>query len=332
MSQLETISLKPDLHIPRIINGMWQVGGGHGVIDPTEAIPEMLDYHKDGFSAWDMADIYGPAEIFFGKFREKLSSSNTGNSVGFTKFVPNPGPMTKSIVEYFIDESRRRMNVESLDLLQFHWWDYGDSNYFSALDHLAKLCNENKIKHLGLTNFNTEKLKKIVDQGFDLLSNQIQFSILDQRPKIKMIPFCQKNNIRIFGYGTLLGGFLSEKYLGVFEPTRTDLNTSSLQKYKNMIDIWGGWDLFQELLKVLNEIAKKHRTSIPNISVKFALDTPGISCAIIGTRLGVSEHRKSNLNIFATSLDDSDYSKINTVTSKANDLFEVIGDCGDEYR
>lgn len=332
MSQLETISLKPDLQIPRIVNGMWQVAGGHGMIDPAEAIPEMLNYHNDGFSAWDMADIYGPAEIFFGKFQEKLSTPNSENSIGFTKFVPNPGPMTKSIVEYYIDESRKRMKVESIDLLQFHWWDYNDSNYFSALEQLDKLCKENKIKHLGLTNFNTEKLKKLVDGGFDLVSNQIQYSILDQRPKSKMIPFCQKNNIGIFGYGTLLGGFLSEKYLGVSEPTRSDLDTSSLQKYKNMIDAWGGWNLFQELLNVLDEIAKKHRTSISNISVKFVLDTPGISCAIIGTRLGISEHRKSNLRIFTTSLDDSDYSKIKIVTSKANDLFEVIGDCGDEYR
>ena len=331
MSQLETISLKSDLHIPRIINGMWQVAGGHGAIDPTEAISEMIHYHNDGFSAWDMADIYGPAEVFYGKFREKLISS-TESPVGFTKFVPNPGPMTKTIVEHFVDESRKRMNVESIDLLQFHWWDYDNSNYFSALEQLDKLRQENKIKHLGLTNFNTEKLKKIVDNGFDLLSNQIQFSILDQRPKIKMIPFCQKNNIQIFGYGTLLGGLLSEKYLGVSEPSRSDLSTSSLQKYKNMIDIWGGWDLFQELLKVLDEIAKKHQTSISNISVRFVLDTPGISGAIIGTRLGISEHRKSNLNIFTTSLDDSDYSKISTVILKANNIFELIGDCGDEYR
>ena len=265
-------------------------------------------------------------------FRNKLNSNDVKSTIAFTKFVPNPGPMTKSIVEYYIDESRKRMNVDSIDLLQFHWWDYDDLNYIQALENLEKICREGKIKHLGLTNFNTEKLKIIVDKGFNLISNQIQFSILDQRPEFEMIPFCQKNNIGILSYGTLLGGFLSEKYLGISEPIRSELNTLSLQKYKDMIDSWGGWELFQELLSVLDEIAKKHKTNIPNISTKFILDIPGISGIIIGTRLGLSEHRKENSELFKISLDDSDYVKIKSVTAKSNDLFKMIGDCGDEYR
>jgi len=51
----------------------------------------------------------------------------------FTKWVPPPGPMTRNIVESNIDVSLRRMNVEALDMLQFHWWDYEDSRYLDAL-------------------------------------------------------------------------------------------------------------------------------------------------------------------------------------------------------
>lgn len=331
MNKIETTQLAPDLEISRVINGMWQVSGGHGIINHHDAISDMINYHNDGFYTWDMADIYGPAENLFGTFRTKINSDDP-QSIAFTKFVPNPGPMTKSIVEYYIDESRKRMNVDSIDLLQFHWWDYNNLNYLQALEHLEKISSDGKIKHLGLTNFNTEKLKIIVDKGFNLVSNQIQYSILDQRPELEMIPFCQKNNIGILCYGTLLGGFLSEKYLGVLEPTRSELNTQSLQKYKNMIDIWGGWELFQELLSVLNQIANKYNADISNISTKFMLDKPGVSGIIIGTRLGLSEHRKENSELFKISLDDSDYFKIKSVTTKSNDLFEIIGDCGDEYR
>jgi len=328
----QTIQLTPDLQICRVLNGMWQVAGGHGQIDRELAISEMLHYHQAGFTTWDMADIYGPAEEFLGDFRKRLEKEELTKSQALTKFVPNPGPMTRSIVEHYIDKSIQRMNVESIDLVQFHWWDYNDTSYLDALNHLSKLRDEGKIKHLGLTNFDTERIKIMVEQGFKLVSNQVQFSVLDQRPEVKMIPFCKKHDIKLLAYGTLLGGFFSEKYLGQPEPTRGDLDTLSLQKYKNMIDVWGGWNLFQELLLVLDQIAKNHKVVIANVASRFILDKPCVAGVIIGARLGIAEHRANNAKVFSLSLDDTDYAKITSVTSKANNLYESTGDCGDEYR
>ena len=329
---MEFFEFASDLKICRIINGMWQVAGGHGIIDSESAISEMQKYHDVGFTTWDMADIYGPAEKFFGEFMKQSSQKTIETSVAFTKFVPNPGPMSRSIVEYYVDESRKKMNVESIDLLQFHWWDYSDSQYLVALSHLESLRDEGKIKNLGLTNFDTDRMQIMLEKNIHLTSNQVQYSVLDQRPQTKMVAFCKKNNIHLFSYGTLLGGFLSEKYLRKSEPTRMELDTASLQKYKNMIDFWGGWILFQELLEVLNEIAIKHHVRIANIATRFILDKPMVAGAIIGTRLGLSEHMSSNMETFQISLDGSDLSKIKSVTEKSNDLFDVMGDCGDEYR
>ncbi len=328
----QTIQLAPDLKICRILNGMWQVAGGHGQINSDSAISEMLEYHMSGFSTWDMADIYGPAEEFLGKFRKRLNENELSKVQALTKFVPSSGPMSRSIVEHYIDQSIQRMNVNSIDVLQFHWWDYNDTSYLDVMHHLTKLCDEGKIKHLGLTNFDTERIQIMTEQGFTLVSNQVQFSIIDQRPEVKMIPFCQKHDIKLLTYGTLLGGFLSEKYLGVSEPTRADLDTQSLQKYKNMIDAWGGWPLFQKLLSVLEQIAQKHETSIANVSTRFILDKPSVAGVIIGVRLGISEHRVENNRVFGLQLDSEDNEKIKTVTSQSKNLFEVIGDCGDEYR
>jgi len=325
--------LAPDLQISRVLNGMWQVAGGHGQIDRESAISDMLQFHHDGFTTWDMADIYGPAEEFLGEFRKRLGKeTELSKSQALTKFVPNPGPMTRSIVEHYIDMSIRRMNVKSIDVLQFHWWDYNDANYIEALHHLSKLRDEGKIKHLGVTNFDTERIEIMVEQGFKLVSSQVQCSILDQRSEVKMIPFCQKHNIKLLTYGTLLGGFLSKKYIGRPEPVRSDLNTLSLQKYKNMIDTWGGWNLFQELLVILDSIAKKHNTSVANVAIRFILDKPAVAGVIIGVRLGISEHRDDNVNVFGLNLDSEDNAKIKSVVSKANDLFDKIGDCGSEYR
>jgi len=77
----------------------------------------------------------------------------------FTKWVPHPGAMTRELVERAIDISRKRMGVDSFDLLQFHWWDYEDERYLTALGHLADLQREGQIKHLALTNFDTQHLK-----------------------------------------------------------------------------------------------------------------------------------------------------------------------------
>jgi aryl-alcohol dehydrogenase-like predicted oxidoreductase len=317
-----------NLEICRILNGMWQVAGGHGQIDSELAVTDMKKYQDSEFTTWDLADIYGPAESLIGKFRDKVGN----NFQTLTKFVPNPGPMSNSIVSYYIDQSLEKMKTDCIDLLQFHWWDYSDLSYLDAMNNLSKLQNEGKIKHIGLTNFDTERVKIMKEHGHNIVSNQVQYSILDQRPQKVMTPFFAKHGIKILSYGTLLGGFFSEKYLGVDEPHRGDLTTSSVQKYKNMIDVWGGWQLFQELLSVLNEIAQKYNCSIANVAIRFVLDKPQVAGVIIGARLGIAEHRKDNAKVFDVKLDEQDISSINSVTTKANDLFDVIGDCGGEYR
>lgn len=325
---VERITLAKDLEICRILNGMWQVSGTHGQIDPQLAVSDMIDYHNAGFTTWDLADIYGPAESLIGEFRKKIGKPFEA----LTKFVPNPGPMSYSIVSYHIEESLKKMNTDCIDLLQFHWWDYNNASYLDALNNLSKIQSEQKIKHIGLTNFDTEHIKIMLEHGFQIVSNQVQYSILDQRPEKLMAPFFAKNNVKILAYGVLLGGFFSEKYLGADEPHKGDLSTASLQKYKNMIDVWGGWQLFQELLSALDAIAKKHDSSIANVAARFVLDRPQVAGAIIGARLGIANHRKDNAHTFDVRLDSEDLSKIKEVTSRSQDLFGIIGDCGDEYR
>ena len=325
-----------DLSICRVLNGMWQMSGAHGYIEPGAAVQSMFSYLDSGLTTWDLADHYGPAEDFIGEFRRQLTSSRGEEALAdiqaFTKWVPRPGPMTEKLVEANVDLSLRRMDVESLDLLQFHWWDYQDENYLQAMTHLSQLRRSGKIKHLGLTNFDTEHLKRIVDEGFDVVSNQVQFSLIDRRPEVQMVQYCREHDIRLLAYGTLCGGLLSEKYLGQPEPRQQALNTASLSKYKQMIDVWGGWVLFQELLVTLKRIAEKYEVSLANVAVKYILDRPAVAGAIIGARLGLSDNRDDNLRVFAIVLDSDDLGSIEAVLAKSRDLYQRIGDCGDEYR
>ncbi len=328
--------LSPELTICRIVNGMWQVAGGHGHIDHELAMADMLRYHDAGLTTWDLADIYGPAENFIGEFRRRVSKVKGKEELdkiqSFTKWVPQPNRITRSMVNSSIETSIRRMDVSSLDLLQFHWWDYNNPYYMDALKYLADLRDKGSIKHLGLTNFDTDHLQMITDSNVPIASNQVQYSIIDRRPEVKMLPFCSKHNISLLTYGSICGGLLSERYLGKPKPSITDLNTLSLQKYKKMIDTWGDWDLFQRLLLVLDNIGKKHRASIANVATNYILSKATVAGVIIGARLGIIDHIDDNSNVFNFNLDDSDRESIDEVSKNANNLYEIIGDCGEEYR
>jgi len=326
----------PNLSICRVLNGLWQVSGAHGYIDASRAIPEMFTYHEAGFTTWDLADHYGPAEDFIGDFRRQFSArfeeGRLNEIQAFTKWVPRPSRMTRRIVEDAIATSLSRMKVRALDLLQFHWWDYADDGYLDALRHLADLQLEGKIHHLALTNFDTEHLRIITDHDIKIISNQVQYSLVDRRPENHMEGYCRDHGIRLLTYGTVLGGLMSEKYLHAPEPRRSELNTASLQKYRNMIEAWGGWSLFQELLVALKEIADRHLVSIANVAIRAILDRPAVAGVIIGTRLGLAEHIADNARVFGFELDGADWSKIDAVCVKSRDLGKLIGDCGDEYR
>jgi aryl-alcohol dehydrogenase-like predicted oxidoreductase len=315
---------------------MWQVSGAHGRIDPAAAIKNMFDYFEAGFTTWDLADHYGPAEDFIGEFRPQLAAARGADALpglqAFTKWVPRPGRMTRRIVEDSIARSLRRMGVATLDLLQFHWWEYDDPAYLDALTLLAQLRDEGKIRHLALTNFDTAHLKIIAEHGIRVVSNQVQYSLIDRRPEVRMVPFCQEHGVQLLTYGTVCGGLLSEKYLGQPEPGYGVLNTASLQKYKQMVDAWGGWGLFQELLRVLKQIADKHEVSIANVAVRSILDRPAVAGVIVGVRLGVTDHRSDNARVFDFTLDAEDQARIQSVLDKSQDLYRLIGDCGDEYR
>ena len=330
------IEIADGLEMSRILNGMWQVSGAHGPIDPKAAIQSMFTYMDSGFTTWDLADHYGPAEDFIGEFRRQLVASRGVEALSslqaFTKWVPRPARMTRRLVEENVVVSLRRMDVETLDLLQFHWWEYQDTNYLDALTYLSELRDEGKIRHLSLTNFDTEHMKRIVDHGIRVVSNQVQFSLIDRRPEVQMVQFCQEHDIQLLAYGTACGGLLSEKYLGQPEPGRSALNTASLGKYKQMVDAWGGWGLFQELLVELKWIADKHGVSIANVAVQYILDRPAVAGVIIGVRLGVTDHRETNARVFDFTLDTEDRDRIQAVLQKSRDLYRVIGDCGDEYR
>ncbi|CAA2957144.1 flagellar radial spoke 5 isoform X1 [Olea europaea subsp. europaea] len=342
VAETKTVVVKngnDSLEICRVLNGMWQTSGGWGRIERDDAVEAMFKYADAGLSTFDMADHYGPAEdlygIFINRVRRERPPEYLENVKGLTKWVPPPVKMTSNFVRESINVSRKRMDVASLDMLQFHWWDYSNSGYLDALKHLTDLKEEGKIKTVALTNFDTERLQKILENGIPVVSNQVQHSIVDMRPQQKMAELCQLTGVKLITYGTVMGGLLSEKFLDTnlsIPFAGPPLNTPSLQKYKRMVDAWGGWSQFQVLLQTLKKVASKHGVSIPTVAVKYILDQPAVAGSMVGARLGLSEHIKDTNAVFSLVLDEEDVSSIQEISKRGKNLLNVIGDCGDEYR
>ena len=99
-----------------------------------------------------------------------------------------------------------------------------------------------------------------------------------------------------------------------------------------MVDAWGGWELFQELLVVLKVIADRHEASIAGVAVRYVLDRPAVAGVIVGVRLGLAEHRDDNARVFDFGLEPEDLEQIEAVLNRSRDLYQIIGDCGGEYR
>lgn len=335
-SNASKYQLAPDLTIRRLLNGLWQVSGAHGHIQPEKAVEDMIAYHHAGFTTWNAADHYGPAEKFIGQFRQQLVARSGRPALQdmqiLTGWSPRPASMTRPVVEQAVDIALRRMSANTIDLFQLHWWDYKTPHYHDALQHLMSIQQDGKVRYLGLTNFDTDHLRGVVEDGIPILTNQVSYSMIDRRAEQRLLPYCRARGIHLLAYGVLAGGLLTDRYLHQPEPTWDQLETASLRRYKGIINRWGGWALFQQLLRTLRQIADRHQVSIANVAVRYVLDTPGVAGVILGTRLGIREHRRDNSRVFHFRLDASDIDRIHRITDNANDLYRLMGDCGTEHR
>ncbi|TXT15632.1 hypothetical protein VHUM_00135 [Vanrija humicola] len=314
------------LRISRLITGLWQVAGGHGEADVQKCASTIGAYVDAGLGTFDMADFYGPAEDVVGAY----NATGKGGVTPLTKWCPKPNVVGAAACADAVDTALRRLKVESLPLLQYHVWRYDDPSYLENLHHLSKLQAAGKIQHIGVTNVDLAHLRLIVGSGYAIASNQVSMSVLDRRAETGgMAAYCAQQGIGLLAYGTLLGGFVSEKWLGAAEPIEQD--NWSLMKYKRYIDAAGGWALFQELLGALKTVADRRGVPLGSVALAYVLSLPAVAGVIVGSRLtgDAAAHIAANKAVLGLVLDETDLATIRAAQDK---LKPVPGDVGDENR
>ena len=317
------------LEISRLVTGLWQIADmerdGRAVdLDATAAA--MKPYADAGLTTFDMADHYGSAEEVAGRFRERHPAISVQT---LTKWVPRPGPVTREDVRAAVERALTRLRAETVDLMQFHAWRFSDPRWLDCLFWLQELKREGLVRHLGVTNFDTAHLRIAVRSGIEIVSNQVSFSLLDQRARGRMTTLCRETGVQLLAYGTVAGGLLTEKWLGRPAPAAGELQTWSLMKYGRFVQAAGGWEALQRVLRASKAVADKHGVSMANVACRYVLDQPAVAGVIVGARLGERAHVAENLMAFSLQLDADDRSAI---TEALLTLQPIPGDCGDEYR
>ncbi|WP_119307840.1 aldo/keto reductase [Cohaesibacter haloalkalitolerans] len=324
MTRVPRYSLTPDYEISRVIRGGWQLAGGHGAIDKKAAVDDLLATAEAGIITFDCADIYTGVEEIIGDFRKVYGDRYGAEALDaihvHTKCVPDLdklSSLTRVQLQETIDRSRVRLGVERLDLVQFHWWDYELGDWLEAMHWLHEFQQEGRLRFLSCTNFDSDHVTTMKAEGLPLATIQLQYSLLDRRPEKHMASLATAHDFHFLCYGTVAGGFLSDRWLGVAEP-QGELENRSLTKYKLIIEDFGGWELFQSLLQTLRSIADRHETDISTIASAAVLTRPHVAGVIVGARN--RSHLDANLGIGAVTLSPEDLSRIEAILDQSAPL------------
>lgn len=322
MSQPETAHLRPGHAISRVIKGGWQLAGDHGPVDPAAAIADMEAFLDAGIATFDCADIYKGVEEMIGTFiadlRRRRGASVADRVVVHTKLVPDLGRLSDIApheIEAIVDRSLKRLQIERLHLVQFFWWDFAQGDPTGTLEVLKRCQEKGKIANLGVTNWDSDRISRFTDAGFDIASAQVQYSLLDRRPAGGLAGWAAHHDMHLLCYGTLAGGFLTESWLGQPDPGFAFENRS-LVKYRLIIDEFGPWAQFQALLDVLKQVGDAHGVSLSAVATRWVLDQPQVAAAIVGARY--ARHLPKTLQVFEFSLTDKDRAAIDAVLAQAN--------------
>jgi aryl-alcohol dehydrogenase-like predicted oxidoreductase len=242
-----------------------------------------------GINLFDTAEVYGPchSEQILGKaLGERRREVILVTKVGMAYDAEERNPVgTNSRYEYLIERTEgclRRLGTDVIDLMLIHWPDWR-TPFDEPMRALAKLKQDGKIRHGGVSNFNIELLD-YCGQYTDIAVNQVGYHLFDQRMQKAILPYCLQHGIGFMAYGTLGFGLLT----GAFKP---DHMFEEGDWRRNFYTAFGlplfHREHFARELRVaarLAELAASHGRSLPQLAIAWVLGNPAVTVALVGMR------------------------------------------------
>ncbi|KAA8495486.1 putative oxidoreductase YdjG [Porphyridium purpureum] len=330
------------LTLSPVMHGLWQLEGMRNFnYTPRreETVADMVDCVQRGLGTFELCSAYLNAQELVGDLHQELGRQLFEESVtGVYTWAPRidaipGGALTSKFVEDGIDEMLLACKVDYLDLVQLHWRPGAkDGRLVAAFRYLEDLKSKGKIRAIGAANFGAEELELAYSEGISLATNMVALSLIDRRALRKVAALCEQNGTKLIAYGTLLGGLMTQRFMGSFEPTMAVLDGVAQQKYWTFLQRWGPWSRFQELLFQLKHLGEKYGCSAEQVAMKWALDQRNVGAIVVGSRFGYRNYIHDKEATLRVRLTDADTEILEYCAKLGNDLFDVFGDCGNEFR
>ena len=318
------VQLAPDYCISQLIAGGWQLQKRG-----NDAIEHLLQLSRLGITTYETSDNYSYGQSLLGRFlskaRQSLPSEIYSDIQIHTRYTaPTTGSApSKGTVVDSIDRSLKELKVPRLDLLQLQWWNFNVPGFEETLSLIGDLRKAGKIHHIGTTNFGVQILDRVIATNVPVITNQVQYSILDRRADNQLSAYAERYGINLLTYGALAGGFLGRKWISVHDPAADPMSGKRFShEYRSIIDLAGGWNTFQNLLRVLNTIASRHGCSPSAVALRWVLQKgPGR-----GVLIGASSPKQlmDLLPAFKIDLSPTDMTTINKTVQHSNEDVGIL--------
>jgi diketogulonate reductase-like aldo/keto reductase len=188
--------------IPVVGLGTWGIGGEMRSDSSQDAIGvQALQLGLDlDMKFIDTAEMYGA-----GHSEEVVARALEGRrDKVFVASKVSPRHFAYDDVMAAGKRSLRRLGLKQMDLYQLHW----PSNSIpisETMRAMEKLANDGLIRHIGVSNFSVEQMKK-AQQSLShqkIVSNQVEFSLVDRGVEARIMPYCQKEGLTVIAYSPL---------------------------------------------------------------------------------------------------------------------------------
>jgi aryl-alcohol dehydrogenase-like predicted oxidoreductase len=275
-----------DMELSPLGFGSWAVGGGDwqfswGPQDDNDSVAAIHKALELGVNWIDTAAVYG-----LGHSEEVVAralKSTSHKPYVFTKcglVWDEKRQVSNSLkqIRREIEDSLRRLAVETIDLYQVHW-PKPDEEVEEAWGVMADLQKQGKVRWIGVSNFSVDQMKRAMKIA-PITSNQPPYSMLNRAVEETILPFCMENNIGTINYAPmhsgLLTGAMSKERVANFSSDDFRRNAKNYQE-----------PLLSRNLAVaefLKTIGARHGVSAGVVAIAWTLHHPAITAAIVGGR------------------------------------------------
>ncbi|HYI46497.1 MAG TPA: aldo/keto reductase [Actinomycetota bacterium] len=292
--------------------GAWEAGGmGWGENPPDEQTIRAMQVALDNGITWiDTAEVYGG-----GRSEELVGQAVKGRpeAMVFTKVAPKPGGtgFAPDEIRAAAEASLKRLGRDVIDLFQLHWPDES-IEIEETWQACAALVDEGKVRYIGVSNFGVDLLERC-EAVRHVDSLQPQFSMLRQRVKTSLFPYCESKGIGIICYGPLAYGLLT----GVFDKD-TKFSDDDWRSGKQGLDHYyeplfspGNYEKNLEKVDALRPIADRLGITLPQLALAWVWHQPGVTGAIAGSRS--PEHVEENAGAGSVELEAKNLDEIASI-------------------